>query len=96
MVGLVNAAGTSEFSRVQSELSAAARTRSVERSEWSPLMGEADEPESVLDTAVQRLEFTTAGAERHLPEGEESDRFDQADQESHSTAALGDQLDVTA
>ncbi|MHC4090142.1 MAG: hypothetical protein ACYSVY_07670 [Planctomycetota bacterium] len=98
MVGLVNAAGTAEFSRIQAELLAAARTRQAEQGKLVPLLDSVHAAERIVQIAVQTIEFAEAKAEaeRHVPDGQESDRFDQAEQEANSAATPSEHLDVTA
>ena len=95
MVGLVNAIGTSETSRVQAELSAASRNRETEQGKLLPLLDSVRAAEKVLEEAVRTIEFAGSESERSVPNGEESDRFDQADQEAKLTPPLGAHLDVT-
>ena len=61
-----------------------------------PVLSGEQAAQRVLQSAVQTIEFTASQAERSLPGGEQSDRFDQAELEANSTCTLGGELDVTA
>ncbi|MCK4658235.1 MAG: hypothetical protein KAV82_01825 [Phycisphaerae bacterium] len=51
----------------------------------------------MLRAAIEQTEFRETSSERKAPEGEESDRFSQADAEAREpTTYLGQQIDVTA
>ena len=95
MIGLVNAAGMSDVARAQSaELGARQIVGGIfvpiERSEESTAF-------RVLRSAIEQAEFSEASGERKTPDGEESDRFAQADVEAQdSTAHLGRVVDMTA
>jgi len=95
MIGMVNAAGMSDVARAQSaELGA----RRVVGGIFLPVE-RTDEPEGfrVLRSAIEQAEFSSASGERKLPDGEESDRFEQADVEAQDpTTCLGRTVDVTA
>ena len=95
MIGIVNAIGTSETSRVQAELSAASHNRQTEQGRLLPLLDSVRAAERVLEEAVRTIEFAGAEPERSVPDGQQSDRFDQADQEANPTPPLGAHLDVT-
>jgi len=99
MVGLINAIGTSQSSRVQSEHRDAERTDQQQRSKLLPLLTGVRAAERVLrDTveAVQTLDSPESELTRPTPSHEQSDRFEQADQEQRATATSGRQLDVKA
>lgn len=96
MIGLVNAAGTPETSRVQSAHRTVVESVLEEGRKLIPLLTGEQAAQRVLQSAVQTIEFTASQAERGLPGGEQSDRFDQAELEANSTRTLGRELDVTA
>ncbi len=96
MIGLVNAAGAPESSRIQSVSSDKMRVPEAERSNVFPLLNNERAAQQVLRSAVNTIEFTAAGAAREVPDGEQSDRFDQAELEAGSSQTVGRFLDVTA
>lgn len=96
MIGLVNAAGAPETSRVQSAQRTVAEPAPLAERKLAPILSNERAVERVIQSAVQAIEFVASQAERNLPEGEQSDRFDQAELEADSTRTLGAGLDVTA
>lgn len=96
MIGLVNAAGAPETSRVQSANRDAAESFLKEGQKLIPILNNERAAERVLQSAVKTISFTTSEAQRGLPGDGQSDRFDQADREAGSTPTLGRTLDVTA
>jgi hypothetical protein len=96
MIGLVNSAGAPETSRVQSAHRTVVESVLEEGRKLIPILTGEQAAQRVLQSAVQTIEFTASQAERSLPGGEQSDRFDQAELEASSTCTLGGELDVTA
>ena len=96
MIGLVNAAGAPEPTRVQSVFTAAQLAHDAERETLAPIVNGRQAAERLLRSAVETIEFTRAEQLRSIPQGTDSDRFDQADQEGRPTETLGEHLDVTA
>ena len=96
MTGLVNAAGAPGPSRVQSTFRANELARESEREECVPVLTGLQATARVLRLAVETIQFAEPPPTRPAPEGEASDRFDQADQEATMTDTLGRNLDVTA
>ena len=96
MTGLVNAAGAPGPSRVQSTFKGSELAHESEREKLVPLLTGPQAAARVLRSAVETIEFAEAAPTRPVPEGEASDRFDQADQEAGVTSTLGRDLDVTA
>ncbi len=96
MTGLVNAAGTPEPSRVQTAYRTSERARQAELEKNVPIVTGLQATERILQAAVETIKFAGADTQRAVPNGEQSDRFDQADQESHAAGTLGRNLDVTA
>ena len=95
MTGLVNAAGTPEFVRVQQ---GHLRKKSDEdrKETYIPIFTKLQAAARALDTAVEVISQIGNEAQRGLPSGDESDRNDQADLESGTPAELGGLLDVEA
>ena len=95
MIGLVNSAGMSDVARAQATEQGMRRVAGgifvpIERTDDT--MGFR-----VLRSAIEQAEFRESSGERKAPEGEESDRFDQADVEARDpTMRLGRHVDVTA
>lgn len=98
MIGLVNAVGTQVIARTES-VERAARERVAEpQTNMAPILGAEAAAYHVLNTAIKAMDglFGTT-PERHMPSGEESDRFAQAETEKGtSTLSVGANLDVTA
>lgn len=95
MIGLVNAVGAAQASRIQStERSAAVREEEPEK--LAPVLSSEQAANYVLRTAVESIEFRESERQRGSPDGEQSDRAAQADLEAKPTGALGIVLDVTA
>ena len=101
MIGLVNAAGTPEISRVQSAFRRVVDDFLQEGGTIIPILNSEQAAVRVLQSAIQTISDTNSDAQRGLPGSEQSDRFDQADREQQSrpeanpTQALGRELDVT-
>ena len=96
MTGLVNAAGAPGPSRVQSTFKGMELARESEREKLVPVLTGPHATARVLRSAVETIHFAEAAPMRPAPEGEASDRFDQADQEAGVASTLGRDLDVTA
>jgi len=95
MVGLVNAAGTPETSRVQSVFTAALQAGET-KGGLLPIVNSQQAAERVLRSAVDTIEFTNGDVVRPTPDGGQSDRFAQAELEAATTESVGKFLDVTA
>ncbi len=100
MIGLVNAAGAPETSRVQSALRGVVDAFLDEGRKIIPILNNEQAVGRVIQSAIQTISMTNSEAQRGLPSEEQSDRYDRADQEQRSrletTQALGRDLDVTA
>ena len=98
MIGLVNAVGTQVIARTES-VERAARERVAEpQTNMAPILGAEAAAYHVLNTAIKAMnELFGTTAERHLPSGDQSDQFAQAETEKGtSTLSVGANLDVTA
>lgn len=95
MIGLVNAAGMSDVARAQATEKAA---KAVVGGIFVPIQrSEEDGSFRMLRSAIEKAEFSDSSGERKTPEGEESDRFAQAETETRDpTAHLGRFVDMTA
>lgn len=93
MIGLVNATGVTDALHrevTRRSIGAAEQTTRI-----SVLPNELA-ANRVLTSAVESIQLQNDGAQRRVPDGNESDRFQQADAEAASTGgALGMALDVT-
>ena len=96
MIGLVNAAGAPETSRVQSASQRVVESSPKEGSKMVPILNNEQAAARVLQSAVQTISISGDAAQRGLPDGEKSDRFDQAELEANTPQTLGGGLDVTA
>jgi hypothetical protein len=102
MIGLVNAAGTPETSRVQSAYRDVVDSFLQNGGKIIPILNSEQAAVRVLQSAIQTISDTNSEAQRGVPDGEQSDRFAQADLEQRGkldadpTQALGRDLDVTA
>ena len=96
MIGLVNAAGMPETSRIQSAVRGIVESVLKEGRKLIPILNNEQAAVRILQSAVQTISFTNSEAQRGLPDGEQSDRFDQADLEADPTERLGRDLDVSA
>ncbi len=98
MIGLVNAAGTPVPSKAQSVFQAAQLAHDSETKDPVLIVNSQQAVEQVLRSAVETIKFVKSQGERQLPDGDGSDRFDQADQEAlvRETGGVGRVLDVTA
>lgn len=96
MIGLINAAGASESSRVQSASSRVVESSPKGEGNMIPILNNEQAAARVLRSAVKTILFANGEARRGLPDGEQSDRFDQAELETNTPQKLGEGLDVTA
>jgi hypothetical protein len=98
MIGLVNAAGTPVPARVQANERSVRGALEEQARNLAPILSGEQAASKVLHTAIEALEETEQDAkERAAPEGEQSDRFAQAELEAGTpTPEVGGQLDVTA
>ena len=99
MIGLVNAVGAYQASRVQSSDSprtGSSTARDVgEPPMWvRPYKPRGAEPETTH--AVEATEFREGQAERKAPSGDESEQFKQAELESRASGNVGAFLDTIA
>ncbi len=92
MIGLVNSAGAPEASRIQSAGKAGSEKEGAK--ELAPLLSDERAVKKVLDKAVEALQFANPDGQRGLPDGDASDRFDQADNEQRPLSNAGNFLDV--
>ncbi len=98
MIGLVNSVGASVTARLES-VSRASRDRAVEpNNQRLLLLNNEAAAYQVLNTAIKAMdEAFNAVPERHLPTGDESDRFNQAETEQgNSTLMNSGHVDVVA
>jgi len=95
MIGLVNAAGMADVARTEV---ADRGVRGVVGGIFLPIKRTDDMVGfRVLRSAIEQAEFYRSSGKRKLPEGAESDRFDQAEVEAQDlTMQLGRYVDVTA
>ena len=97
MIGLVNSVGTAETSRTQAVRDSAVRNQIEDQQhKILPILNNEEAAQRILRTAINTIGLTDATAERNLPGGGQSDRFDQAELEGTATGTLGQNLDVTA
>lgn len=92
MVGLVNAAGAAETSRLATTQRAATE---ADGSNLAPVLSSEQAVNKVLHKAVESVMLQVDNRDRTFTSGE-SDRTQQADLEAGGNGALGMVLDVTA
>lgn len=95
MIGMVNAAGASQASRVQSFERDATKAPEPQQVQ-APVLSAEQAANRVLTKAVEALQFQTVEGQRPMPSGDQSDAIKQVELERGSSDAVGQFLDLTA
>jgi len=95
MVGLVNAVGSYQASRVQAQQREATEPP-VSGDHLAPILGAEEAASRVLSKAVEAVSSRTETESRAVPNGDDTAQFKQAELESKSDPNVGRFLDVVA